>query len=277
LVLCFLCRANASEIRIVTSFYPVYIATLNVAGNAPEVQVINLTRPFTGCLHDYQLSPDDMKTLARADIFIINGAGMEAFLDKAARTIRPDRIIDASRGIELIRNKNGAVNPHVWLNIALAARQVRNIAAGLEKLDPSRAGIYRSNCAEYVKKLEELHARMQAEAGRFKRREIVTFHEAFPYFAGEFNLRIIGVIEREPGSEPNARELAETIKLVRKHNARVICVEPQYPDKSARVIADETGAKICTLDPIVTGPMDKGAYLKIMEANLSALAENLDD
>ena len=76
---------GAAPFRIVTSFYPIYITILNVAKNVPGVQVVNLTPPFAGCLHDYQLAPRDMKILAGADVFVINGAGMESFHDEAVR------------------------------------------------------------------------------------------------------------------------------------------------------------------------------------------------
>ena len=108
-----------------------------------------------------------------------------------------------------------------------------------------------------------------------KNRDIVTFHEAFPYFAKEFNLNIVGVIEREPGSEPSAKELQETIEQVKKLKVKALFAEPQYPAKAAETIAKETGSKVYTLDPVVTGPMDADAYINIMDSNLKILEEAL--
>lgn len=263
-------------LRIVTSFYPVYISTLNIAREVPGAQVSNLTKPFAGCLHDYQLAPDDLKTLTHADVFIVNGLGMESFLDKAISKIPGLKIINAGLEIEPIRGPQGA-NPHVWLSLTLAIRQVQNIAAGLARNDPAHAFLYMRNCEDYVRQLEDLRSRMQAALKSLTTRDIVTFHEAFPYFAREFNLNIIAVVQREPGSEPGAREMAETIRLIRKKKARAIFIEPQYPDKSAFTIARETGAVVCVLDPAVTGPMKEDAYLRIMEANLAALVKALKD
>ena len=106
-------------------------------------------------------------------------------------------------------------------------------------------------------------------------RDIVTFHEAFPYFAKEFDLRIAAVIEREPGPEPAAAELAQTIDLVRASGVKALFAEPQYPARAAESIARETGARVYTLDPAVTGPMDADAYIHIMDANLRVLEEAL--
>jgi zinc transport system substrate-binding protein len=288
--------AGAAErpLAIVTSFYPIYIHTLNVAGGVPGVTVTNLTAPTTGCLHDYQLRPAEMKTLMTADLLVVNGAGMEAFLAKAIQRHPTLPVIDASAGCDLLRGEGhdghghdhaedeghghghgahaaAAPNPHVWVGVSGAIRQVRTIAEGLAKADPGRAERYRANAATYVGKLEALKARMHAALDGLPNRRIVTFHEAFPYFAQEFGLTIAAVVQREPGSEPNARELAETIMRVKAAGIRAIFVEPQYPDKAARAIARETGAAVHVLDPAVTGPLTADAYLRIMERNLEVL------
>jgi len=122
---------------------------------------------------------------------------------------------------------------------------------------------------------------MHAVLDGLKNRDIITFHEAFPYFASEFQLNIAGVIEREPGSEPNAKELAGTVELVRRQKVHALFAEPQYPAKSARVIERETGVRLRTLDPVVTGPRDpakaRDFYLVAMRKNLDVLREALSD
>ncbi|MFH0878268.1 MAG: zinc ABC transporter substrate-binding protein [Lentisphaerota bacterium] len=264
----------AKPLRIVTSFYPMYIATLNIAGDVPGVEVVNMTKPITGCLHDYQLTPDDLKTISTASLFIVNGAGMESFLEKALQQAPHLKIIQASEGLELIPSVEGE-NPHVWVSVSGAIRQVQNIADGLAAADPAHAEKYRVNARVYTEKLEALRARMREGLKDLKRRDIITFHEAFPYFAREFDLHIVAIIEREPGSEPSARELAGMIRTVRKTGVTALFAEPQYPSKAADAIARETGARIYTLDPVVTGPMEKDAYLRIMESNLTELQRAL--
>jgi zinc transport system substrate-binding protein len=268
--------AAAAPVHIVTSFYPMYVATLNVAAGLPGVQVTNLTPPITGCLHDYQLSPQDMITLTGADVFVVNGAGMEAFLDKAVQHNRRMKVVDASAGIELIRSgPAGEENPHVWVSVGEHLRQVANIARGLSQADPPHAAGYAANAAAYTAKLEALRQEMHEALAALRGRPIVTFHEAFPYFAREFGLRVAAVVEREPGSEPNAQELAETIRTVRQVGVRALFAEPQYPAKAAELIARETQAKVYTLDPAVSGPLQADAYLVIMRRNLQVLREAL--
>ena len=258
--------AAAAPLRIVTTFYPLQIAALNITSNAAEVSVTNLTPPQSGCLHDYQLTPADLARLVRADVLIVNGGGLEAFLEKARRQAPHAQVIEASAGIELLGG-----NPHVWVSPELAARQVETIGAELARLDGQNAALYRRNAAAYAARLRTLAAKMRAGLQSVSSRDIITLHEAFPYFAREFGFTIAAVIEREPGAEPGARELADTIALVRAKKVRALFVEPQYPARSAEVIARATGARIAVLDPAVTGPVEADAYIHIMEKNLAEL------
>ena len=270
-------KKTAEPFRIVTSFYPMYVATINITDGVDGVEVYNMTKPQTGCLHDYQLMTEDMKTLEKSDAFVINGAGMEDFMDKVTEQQKKLKVIDASRGIELIHDEEGD-NPHVWLSVTEAIAQVRNIADQLKEADPAHADAYEKNAAAYIEKLTALKTEMHAALDNVPHKDIVTFHEAFPYFAKEFNLNIIGVVEREPGTEPTPTELQETIEQVNSLPTKVLFTEPQYSPAAAETIARETGAKIYTLDPVVTGeatPQAKNAYIDTMKANMKVLKEAL--
>ncbi len=259
--------------HIVTSFYPMYVATINITQGVDGVTVTNMTKPQTGCLHDYQLMTEDMKTLEKADAFVINGAGMESFLDKVVEQQKNLKIIDASKGIELLKDDDEE-NPHVWLSVTDAILQVKNIAEQLKAADPKHADAYEKNAAAYIKKLEALKAEMHAELDTVPNKDIVTFHEAFPYFAKEFGLNIISVVEREPGTEPTPAELQATIEQVKKLPVKVLFTEPQYSPSAAETIARETGAKIYTLDPVVTGEANEqaiNAYIDTMKKNMETL------
>ena len=270
-------KKSAEPFRIVTSFYPMYVATINITDGVDGVEVYNMTKPQTGCLHDYQLMTEDMKTLEKADAFVINGAGMEDFMDKVTEQQKKLKVIDASRGIELIHDDEGD-NPHVWLSVTDEIAQVRNIADQLKEADPAHADKYEKNAAAYIEKLTALKNEMHAALDNVPHKDIVTFHEAFPYFAKEFNLNIIGVVEREPGTEPTPTELQETIEQVNALPTKVLFTEPQYSPAAAETIARETGAKIYTLDPVVTGEATstaKDAYIDTMKKNMKVLQEAL--
>ena len=267
-----------NKLTIVTSFYPMYISTLNIVKDIPDVEVINMTAPQTGCLHDYSLSTKDLKTLSSADIFVINGAGMESFLDDVIDEYSHLKIIEASNGISLIEDTDHDVNPHVWVSISKNIEEVSNIAKELSAFDPNHASEYEANADAYIAKLENLRTEMHAALDNVNNKDIITFHEAFPYFAEEFNLNIAGVIEVEPDSEPSAKEVENIISIINEKNIKALFTEPQYSSKIADTIAKETGASIYTLDPIVTGDANEDAYddyIVKMQENLNTLKEAL--
>lgn len=298
-----------NELTIVTSFYPMYISALNVVKDIPNVNLINLTQPQTGCLHDYQLTPADLKTLSKADIFVINGLGMESFLDDVISQYKDIHMINASEGISLLEatsthehhheddenctieehnhdedHKNESHdhdhdhNPHVWVSISKNIDQVKNIADQLSSLDPQNASLYKSNSEKYIRELEDLRDEMHLALDNVSNRDIITFHEAFPYFAEEFNLNIAGILELEPNVEPSAKQLEEIIETVKEKNITALFIEPQYSPKAAETVANETVAKIYTLDPIVTGESNEDAahdYINKMKENLNVLKEAL--
>jgi zinc transport system substrate-binding protein len=261
---------------IVTSFYPIYISTINIARDIEGVKVINMTKPQTGCLHDYQLTPENLITLEKADVFIINGAGMETFMDKVIKEQKDLKIINASEEIDIFKMDNGEENPHVWVSISNVITQVRTIEKKLCEIDVSNAHHYEKNANSYIEKLETLREKMHDSLEKVETRDIITFHEAFPYFAQEFKLNIVSVIEREPGTMPSPKEIEGIIEVVKKYDIKVLFAEPQYSSKVAEIIAQETGAIIYNLDPAVTGELKADGYIDIMEKNLEVLEEALN-
>ena len=291
---------DTSKFNIVTSFYPMYIATANIVEGVEDVELRNLTATTTGCLHDYQLTTSNMITLSKADVLVTNGGGMESFVEKAVTTYEDLSVIDASEGIlenheheeysheehfedDVNNEKNTSnkhnhehgENAHIWVSISMHIKQVENIKNELMKLDSKNAEKYEANANNYILKLEDLKEKMNQELSNVDSNQIVTFHEAFEFFAEEFNLDIVAVIEREPGTYPSAGEVADIIDLIRSKDVKAIFVEPQYSRSAADTIARETGISVYTLDPIVTGELNKNAYLDLMNSNLEVLRKAL--
>ncbi len=281
--------AVTSSFTVVASFYPVYIATRNVARDVPGVTVLSLAPPSAGCLHDYQLTPADVLTLDRADALVINGAGMETAFEPLLKRRPRLPVVDASDGVALIVSSphHGcahhahtqacapAPNPHVWLSVTRHIRQVDNIAHGLAAMDPARAALYLTNAAWYTAALRQLRCEMRRTLAGLSTRTLVTMHDAFPYFAQEFDLTIAGVVQREPGHAPGARHLAQLATRIKEGRIPAIFTEPQYADAAAQTLARETGATLVPLDTIVSGPAELDAYCAAMRRNARALAEAL--
>lgn len=262
-------KRNDGNFKITATFYPLYIMLLNITENAQDVSIQMLAPADTGCLHDYSITTKDMKLITKSDIIIANGAGMEDFLDKALK-LSKGRIITAAEGYPLTDD-----NAHIWVSPEGAAFEVKRIAEELAAADRKNAEIYMENARIYIEKINSLSEKMKDELASFAGTSIITFHEAFPYFAADFNLNLTAVIEREPGTEPTQKELSDLMKLIRTKQAEkqkiALFAEPQYPSSAAQIIARETGLKVYQLDPCVTGKLEKNAYLEAMEKNLQTL------
>ena len=263
-----------AETQITASFYPLYVMLMNITENVPGIK-LNLMAPAdTGCLHHYHLSPADMKLVQDTDIMVVNGAHMEEFMDKILDTLDPNTIVTATGDWPLVDE-----NPHIWVSPAGAIHQVEQITAGLCALDAANSQLYQQNAASYITKLQNLKSTMESELQSFAGASLITFHEAFPYLAQEFDFSLEGSIEREPDSEPTAKELVETINLIKEVQAKgkplALFAELNYASSAAEVIAGETGLTVHQLDPAVTGILDKDAYLRAMEYNTQVLQQAL--
>lgn len=270
---------------VVTSFYPVWIMTLNLtSGLEDHVTVRNLAAPSFGCLHDYQLQPADMKALAAADAFLINGAGMEAFLPEITRSLPDLPVIEASEGIELLEDgsaveileaeEEGETNSHIWLDPLRAVRMAENLAAGLIRILPGDEAAITDNLSDYRARLEALDSQLRQGLKDLPRKDIVTFHEAFPYFAAAYGLNVVAVVNKEPGEVLTPAQLGELVREIRVLGNPPLFVEPQYTDLSAKTLSAETGAPVYSLDPIVTGPesdVPLDYYETVMLRNMDTL------
>ncbi|MBI5802935.1 MAG: zinc ABC transporter substrate-binding protein [Verrucomicrobia bacterium] len=281
----------ATKLRVLTSFLPVYCFTANVAGDHAEVE--NLLPANVGP-HDYQFAPRDLRKLSGAQLFIVNGHGMEDWLAKAmkaAKGSQPPTVIEAYAGVPKARlitelphihlpgehghHHHDGPNPHLWLDPTLAAHAVTNILAALQKADPKNAAGYAANAARYVERLHALDRDLAAALAPAKGRRIVTYHHAFPYFTRRYGLDLIGVIEEVPDNEPSAKYLAALLKVMREKDVRVIFTEPQFSPKLAQRISRDAKVPVAELDTLETGPLKPTAYEEGLRRNLNTLLRHL--
>lgn len=280
---------TASE--VVTSFYPIYLFALNLLDGVDGVHLTNLADPGTGCLHDYQLQTGDMKVLAKADAFLINGAGMESYLSGVFEAFPELSVVDASVGVTLLEDcadhdhEDGhdhahTHNAHIWLDAGNAIVMVNNLADGLMSALPAHADVIAANRDAYAARLSDLDAELSAALADLPRKDVITFHEAFPYFAQAYGLHVAAVVNRDPDDALSPRALAELCRTVIEHDVPPLFTEPQYDDVAAQTIARETGAALFALDPIVTGPLEEVPltyYEDVMRQNLAVLLEALGE
>ena len=272
------CAAAEGKLLVTATFYPLYVAALNITRGVEGVEVRCMAPAQAGCLHDYQLTTEDRRTLSDSDVIIHNGAGLEGFLDKLLPILSANAV-EASEGIALLPGGHeDEENAHVWVSITGMIAQVENIARGLSRADPDHAELYAQNAADYVARLEALHQEMREALAPFGGMPIVTFHEAFDYFAADFDLVIAAVVELDHGSAPSAKELANVVAIIKEQNVCALFAEPQYEDTSVDILSRETGVPVYLLDPAVSGvvePEAYDAYMDVMRQNMVTLVEAL--
>lgn len=271
------CAENVKK-TVTATFYPLYVALINVTRDVEGVSVHCMAPPQAGCLHDYQMTTADRRLLEDSDVVVINGAGLEGFLDALLPNLEAD-VIDTSKGIALLEDEEHGVNAHIWVSVQGMIRQVENIVSGLAAADPDHAEQYRANGAAYTQRLEALYEEMKEALTPCEGMPIVTFHEAFDYFAEAFGLRVVAVVQSDHNTAPSGRELAALAEAIRAEHVRALFAEPQYEDVSVDILSRETGVPVYLLDPAVSGeaePEDYDAYIRIMRRNAEALKEALE-
>ena len=278
------CGAQAEDISVMATFYPVYVLAQNVLNGVEGVTLSSMTPPSTGCLHDYQLLTSDMRALGKARALLINGAGMESFLPDVQSQFPDLQIVDCSQGVELLEEEHpgedhdhGAYNAHIWLSPRNAVQMVYNLRDGLRRLLPEKAEKIAANAEEYAARLLALDAELAQAISALPRKKIVTFHEAFPYFAKAYGLEVAAVVALEPDEPISPRMLKQVIETVREAGNPPLFSEPQYENTALRTVAQETGAPVYELDPLVTGDGEMTAYEDTMRKNLTVLQEALGE
>jgi zinc transport system substrate-binding protein len=274
-----------ARIVILTTFAPVHCFTSNVAGDAADVSV--LVPPNAGP-HDYSFSPADIQKIARADVLVTNGAGLENWLQRGIKGAgRKDLlVVDTSAGIHLITGLDvrplpgvraepdpdaGGPNPHIWLSPINAIKQVENIRDGLLSRDPANAGTYRSNAEAYIGRLKELDDQIRAATASLPNKNLITFHDTFPYFARDYGFNVVATFEEFPGKEPSPRTIALLRETIARGNVSALFSEPQYSAKAMQTIGKEFKVPVVQLDPMETGDGSKDFYERVTRKNLDAL------
>ncbi len=269
------CRKQESS-KIAATTLPVYEFTSFLC-DGTGITVSRLVTESVSCLHDYALQVSQMRAVEVAEVIVINGAGLEDFLDDVLKG--SENIIDASEGLELSCGHHHEDNdghhheydPHIWLSPEKAKQMCNTIAEKLSVIYPQHAQQIASNLEALTTKLDALQSYGETELGNLNNRQLVTFHDGFSYFAESFDLHILKAVEEESGSEASAKELIELVNLVEESKLPAIFTETNGSTSAAEIIAKETGVKIYSLDMAMAG----NSYFEAMYHNIDTVKEAL--
>ena len=285
-------RDPRQTVRIVTSFYPVYIAAENVIGDTEGVELSNMTGEQTGCLHDYQMTTEDMKKLADADVFLINGGGIESFLETVVEQY-PDLVIvntgaaleedeahedeeeshDQEGAHEEHAHTHGEENAHYWMDPEKYRIQVEAMAEGLAAADPARAEAYRENAAAYESEIQTLIREEEEIRKKTDGQPVVIFHEAYEYLAEGLGMEIAASLDLDEERQVSANELAGILDTIQSRQVPAVFAEALYGEETGRIVEQETGVQVLYPDTLVRGSYDPDAYLNGMRENFRQINE----
>lgn len=252
---------------VVTTIPVLYSLTASLTGDT--VQVENLL-PAGTSPHQFNLSPSQGRLLQNADLLIMNGAGLEPWIDDLLADVEGTelRTVVASDGIELLappdyqaqvegaeeegseeQHEQEGRDPHVWLDVENAMTMTENIQEALITLDSGSAADYKERGRAYRERLAALHSEIADRTAGLPHQDFVAFHSAFTYYAEAYGLRQVAVIESSPGRSPSPRYLTGLVDLIRDLGVQAVFTEPQFSPRSAEALAAETGVQTYEVDP----------------------------
>ena len=268
-------RTNKDDeaVKIVTSFYPMYIIAENITDGAENIELVNMADVNVGCLHDYTLTTEDMKKVENADIFIMNGLGMESFIEKILTSNQDMNIIDSSTEAQNVILSEDGVNAHIWTSIDNYILQVKYISKELINKNQENAEVYQKNTDEYVQKLEELKNEFETKLQNLDGKKAICLNEVFGYMGQELGMEMTTIATDHEESTMSADMLSSIIDKVKQENIQIIIIDKNDNKANAETIANETGAKILELNSGMTGELDKDAYINQIRENLNVLEQ----
>ena len=247
-------EAPSGKTRVVATIAPLGEFVKIVGGDKVAVTVIV---PPGAEPHTFEPTPSQMMEVAKADLYVMNGAGLEFWMNKVLEVNKKMEVVDSSKGVAILKESEGVMDPHIWISLRNAGLQVSNICSGLVQVDPTNRDYYTKNRDNYLQKLQSLDAELSRNFAATKRKIFVVHHPAWAYFARDYGLEEVPLMENE--KEPGPKYLGEVVDLAKKNNIITIFVEPEYNPKAAGVIAREMNASIISLDPLAENYLENMA------------------
>lgn len=297
-------------LTVVTSFYPMYIAALNIVDGVEGVRLENLSEPQTGCLHDFQLTPEDMKLLSTADVFVINGGGIESFMSDVAKAYPKLDVVEACEDVVLLSeddadsdhdhdhdadtesdsdhdhdheadaesdsahdHDHGDENAHAWMSVPRYRTMVQTIASRLAEKDAKHADEYYANAKAYDAKLAVLEEKINSLKSLTNGQNIIIFHEAYAYVADDFSMNACYLLDLDEERSVSAGEIKQVIGAIKDGGVSVILAEELYGKSMGDTVSRETDVHVIYIDPLNRGEYDKDSYLYGMEHNIELIKE----
>ena len=301
-------KQQTAQLQISATIYPLYDIIKNIAGDRAEVSLI--VSPGSSP-HTFAPVPTIMKKISQSKAVFMIGLGLEQFMEKIKSQYPEINYVELGKKLKTHRfntaviepdepsstrnrthsghshqhshnhshdhsHHHEGVDPHVWLDPVNVLVMIELIASELSHIDPENKNIYEKNAALYKEKIVQLDKKIKEIISRFKNRNIVTFHDAFGYFAKRYGVHVVASFEPWPGKEPSVKYRKKLVDAIKKLKKVSLFYEPQFNPAALKSLAIETGVKIGMLDPIGSPEIPgRSTYIELMEFNLNNLKEAL--
>jgi ABC-type Zn uptake system ZnuABC Zn-binding protein ZnuA len=272
--------SKGRALKVVATTTQVADFATNVGRN--RVRVTSLLRPGIDP-HDYEPSPADVEAVARADLVLENGAGLESWLHDTITSSGFDGpVVDTSQGVRL-REVGGQPDPHIWQDPGNAEVMAANIERALAATDPTDAGVFQANLAAYTKQLQALDAEVQRQIDSLANKKLVTNHDAFGYYIDRYGLQFVGSIipSFDTSAELSGRDIRDLVAKIKATKVKAVFSETSLPPRTAETIAREAGIKVVEGQDALYGDSlgpagsDGDTYLKMIRHNTRTIVSNL--
>jgi len=266
---------TSHRLKVVSSFFPIGEFVKKIGGNLIDSI---LMVPVGIEPHDFEPTIKQIQNISSADVLVYNGLGMENWIDKLSVPYK----IDASSGLKILYSdkNNKTIDPHVWLDPILAKKEVENIRDGLIKIDPKNRNYYLNNSLHFLNTLDSLDREVRTDLLSCKKKDFISFHNAFSYFAKSYGLNQHS-ITNTPEGEITPQHLAEIINTAKSLQLNIIYSEELIDPRYASVVAQEIpNGKVLVLSPIEGLTKAEQAagfgYLDKMQQNIKNLMAGLE-
>lgn len=240
-------------VRVVTTVAPITSIVANIAAGA-NVEIIGLVPEGTNS-HTFSPPPSAAEALSRADIVIINGLGLEQPTRKLALANIPKTSALCELGTAILPEsewiydfsfprEGGKPNPHLWTNPPMVIEYAKLIRNALQIRDPANRRLYKQNFTTFSAKIELLDKALRLASASIPAgsRKLLTYHDAYAYFAVEYDWKVIGAIQPSSFDEPTPKQVAGLIEQIKAEKVPAIFGSEVFPSKVLEQIAAETGA-----------------------------------
>lgn len=279
------------KLNIMTSFYPIYVFTQEVAGDLANVDMM-----VKGAdAHSFEPSARNLATIEESDAFIYANPEMETWVPTLVESLSSSTvIIEADENIDLIQDAdadheesddgnhegdNHVIDPHTWLDPIMAQKQVEGIKEALIELDPENETTYTENAESFIAELEELNQDYQTAFESADHRLFITQHAAFGYLAHRYNLVQESLAGLSSESEASAQRMAEMTELIKEEEIPVIYYNSSSSSDLSQTVADEANIEtevLYSLESVQDEELHSGpGYLSLMRENLENLTKTI--